>query len=206
MKKLNHRNSNTNSFSCEHQQPTLKGGSRLIGAWFCVFALAFIPGCSKEIGFNEEIILSDNTKIEISRVEHLRRVCEGLSCGWALDYSQVQIHDGNDVLWKKQLIPLLLDKHEGKYFLVATTIYCDDKVYGRPNPAYIQFEFVGAEWKRTELMPHIFGRQANLLIAPNWHSGESGSVSIEMKQTRNMIAGVSPYLKTLTKNTINNCN
>lgn len=204
MNKFRNEDYFSSRYLCPNPRLVLKGYSSLIQAGLC--AIGFLSGCSKEIGFNEEVLLSDNTRIEITRVEHLRRACEGLSCGWALDYSQVQMHNNNDASWKKQLIPLLLDKHDGKYFLVATTIYCNDKEYGRPNPAYIQFELVGSEWKRTELSPDIFGRQANLLIAPNWYSGEAGPVTVAVKQSRNMLAGVSPYLKMLTISTVSNCN
>jgi len=164
-----------------------------------------LTGCSKAIDFQEDVLMSDGAKMEINRVERLRLVCQELSCGWALDRSEIRMSGSTSKAWENRLVPLLLDKYEGKYFLVATTIYCNDPVFGHPNPDYIQFELSESGWKRTELKPYIFGRQANLLIAPDWNAGEPKKIDVSTKETRNKGAGVKSYKKIFTPITPNNC-
>ena len=174
---------------------------------FALIALSCIPlaGCSKGIFFEEEVILSDGAKVEIQRVIHLRRSCEAFSCGWALDQSEMRLDGIHNSTWNKRLIPLLLDKYQGKYILIATVIYCDDKEFGHPEPNYIQFELTPSGWERRELQAYIFGRKANLLIAANWYAGEPKKIDITTKETRNELAAVRNYKKVLARVTPSNC-
>jgi hypothetical protein len=162
-------------------------------------------GCSKAIDFDEEVLLSDGAIVEIHRSVHLRRTCEAFSCDWALDQSEIRLDRTQNSTWSKRLSPLLLDKYQGKYFLIATVIYCDDKEFGRPDPNYIQFELTPSGWERRELSSNIYGRSANLLITANWYAGEPKKIDIVTKKARNESAAVSGYKKVLARATPSNC-
>jgi|GEM_PF-5503878 len=170
-----------------------------------ILAAAMMMGCSKKIDFHEEVLLSDGTKIKINRFDHLRRACESFSCDWALDFSEIQIEGARYVSWKKRLIPLLLDKYRDRYFLITTISSCRDKEFGNPKPAYIQFELTESGWIKSEFNPIFYGRTANLLIAPDWDAGEVRMIDVPTKESRNKMAGVPKFLKTLSPVTINNC-
>ncbi len=175
--------------------------------WFCLIAMAMftLSGCYRSVDFKEDVRLSSGKTIEIERKVHLDRSCEGLSCGWAFKRSEIIMHDMQNITWSQKLNPILLDDNEGRYFLVATVVGCDDPEFGRPDPRYVQFELTNNGWQRTKVKPYIFGRHANLLLAPNWYTGEPKTIDVPTKEMRNSIAGVRSYMKVLSPITPSNC-
>lgn len=159
--------------------------SMVIGAWF-----------QKTISFSEEVSLTDGRKVVVKRWEHLKRSCEGFSCGWGLGIAEIKLPDSPS--WESPgLVPLMLDiDANGRPVVLGKPSTCGDHVrMNKPIPPYLQFEFVDSAWRQTSIDRRFHGREANLLIAPNWDGGERSLVTLVEKAKRNTSAGVVPLNK-----------
>lgn len=155
---------------------------------------AVLAGSSKTISFEEEVLLTDGRRIVVQRSDHLGRACEGFSCDWRLEKAQIRLPEGAPVWEAERLQPVLLDRDAaGRLVIVALPITCGDYVrMNKPVPPYIQFELDGAAWKRTPPARALHGREANLLIAPDWRGGEPARIGLAAKAERNRNPGLMP--------------
>jgi hypothetical protein len=173
-------------------------GILLTVAVSAVALLLFIAAwLSKTVSFDEEVLLSDGRRIVVKRSEHLARACEGFSCDWSLEKARIQLTlpGRNAPLWEAEhLQPVLLDMDgAGRIVIVALPATCGEHVrLNKPVPPYIHFELDGAAWKRTPPLRALHGREANLLIAPDWRDGEPALVQLAAKTERNRSPGLMP--------------
>lgn len=160
--------------------------------------LLVLAWSSKTVSFEEEVLLSDGHKIVIKRSEHLTRACEGFVCDWSLGRAQIQLLARDAPVWEAdRLQPVLLDiSGDGRFIVVALPITCGEYWrLNKPVPPYIQFELDGGAWKRTPVKRALHGREANLLIAPDWRGGEPSRVRLAAKAERNGSPGLMPVSK-----------
>jgi len=160
-----------------------------------VLVIAVVAWLSKTISFEEEVLLADGRKIVVQRSEHLARACEGFSCDWRLEKAQIRLSERAAPIWEaERLQPVLLDMDgAGRMVVVALPITCGDyRRLNKPVPPYIQFELDGAAWKRTPTVRALHGREANLLLAPDWRGGEPARVGLATKAERNRSPGLMP--------------
>jgi len=161
-----------------------------------VVALLVLSWFSKTVSFEEEVQLDDGRKIIVKRSEHLKRMCEGVSCGWGLDVAKIRLPD--TATWEfPGLVPLLLDLDaNGRPVILANPSTCGDYVrMNKPVPPYLQFELAGGAWQSAKPSRRFHGRESNLLIAPNWDRGEASLVRLTEKLKRNNSAGLMPATK-----------
>jgi hypothetical protein len=158
--------------------------SLLVGRWFW-----------KTVSFEEEVLLSDGRKIVVKRWEHLKRSCEGFSCGWGLDRAEIRLPPSmaaDSPSWEfPHLLPLMLDiGSRGRPVLLARPFTCGDHIrMNKPIPPYLQFELERSVWRPTSIDRRFHGRESNLLVAPDWDDGELRLVTLAAKTERNNAPG-----------------
>jgi hypothetical protein len=177
----------------------MKGAFLTVTAMGLVVLLIF-ASLSRTISFEEEVLLSDGRKIVVKRSDRLARACEGFSCDWSLEKAEIQLRVAgrNAPVWEaERLHPVLLDMDAtGRVVILALPATCGEHVrLNKPIPPYVQFELDGAGWKRTTPVRALHGREANLLIAPDWRNGEPALVQLAAKAERNRSPGIMPVSK-----------
>jgi hypothetical protein len=123
----------------------------------------------------------------------LKKACEGVACDWSLDRSRIDLSDAS--AWELPNVhPLVLDVGlNGQPVILAKPMTCGDYVrLGKPVPPYLQYTLEGNAWRLTNPERRFHGREANLLVAPDWRHGEASLVKLADKLQRNRSAGLMP--------------
>lgn len=155
-------------------------------------SLGQLTACSKKVEFDEEVLLSTGKKITVHRVVQFERRGEfggGFKDVEVASHITIPHPSGarRSIQWESGLLPIRLDLIAGSLdpVLVALPLTCEDyDRFGRPKPGYIEFRFVGNQWRSYPVTPAMLELPANLLIETR-EIGARGTVDLGTKDEAN---------------------
>jgi hypothetical protein len=163
----------------------------LVGAAFA--AQAMRTAGDVDVGWSEEVLLSDRDQILIKR----------RAIGNAFGRSQIHPEDWLPAVytmeasagdsefslapWRSSLRPVLLDRDPSSknWFVLAEPIDCA-KWYtlGKPSPPYVMYVLGPTGWVETRVDERLLGMSPNLLVSPRF-TREEALVSVTAQKKRN---------------------
>lgn len=178
-----------------------------------------MSACAGLFGFGgtswkEEVLLHDGSKIIVSRSvsrggRHEIRQNPPIK-EQSLTFTLPATNER--VTWKSEyskdvgladFLPMLLDIHQGKAYVVADTVGClSYNKWGRPNPPYVIFKYDGKAWQRISLpeLPAEIKTPNLIFSSPDVEVKEMGKSFISAEIVQRIISGYpQPEYRTILR-------
>jgi hypothetical protein len=161
-----------------------------------------LTACSNTLSWQEEVKLNDGRLIVVTQ----KRRCDSAYTGgnmasciereaW-LSFSLPE-PGGREVEWRENLSPLVLNVHNGKFFIVGTPPTGREfNLYGNPQPPYLGFKLEGTQWKRipfAEIPVEVY--DTNLVIDGMFVKTKYLTLAEKNGPKMNGNPGYPPYFK-----------
>jgi hypothetical protein len=152
--------------------------------------LMALLGRDKTYRWDEKVRLGDGTVVDTKRTEKFEVYGGSLFTVERSSKESTIVLPGpgnQSIVWRERIIPMVIEKGSGAvdWIVIGSPATCEQfDEYGRPKPAYVQFEHAKGQWKYRVVDPIYFDRPANLLMAGQRIETEK-PVTVEEKRTWN---------------------
>lgn len=122
-----------------------------LNRWLLILGgLTVLPACSNNVvTWQEEVKLNDGRMIVVTQKKRMDR---GFDREAWLTFSLPEFSQG-EILWHKNLRPLILNVHEGRLYLVGLPqTRIEFYKYDKPRPPYVPYRWENGAWQRIPFL------------------------------------------------------